>query len=80
MHIVNLLKDQRRPATGRFALYPGRTGLLQTVEHLAADFKANMLPGVKPDPLAQPDHPGPQDKISTSTIKAAEALLGEYSP
>jgi hypothetical protein len=38
MHIVDLLKDQRRPATGRFALYPRRARLLEAIEHLTADF------------------------------------------
>ena len=62
MHIVDLLEDKRRPAAGRFALDPRRARLLETVEHLAANFIANMLPGLKADPFTQPDHPGAQHK------------------
>ena len=62
MHIVNLLQHQRRPATSRFTLNPGWPCLLQAIQHLAADLKSDMLPGMKTHPLAQPDHPGAQDK------------------
>ena len=62
VHIVNLLKHQRRPASGGFPLNPRGTGLLQAIEHLAAYFIANMLPGIETYPLAQPYHPGPQNK------------------
>ena len=62
MHIVNLLKDQRRPATGRFSLNPRGPGFLKPVEHLTADLVADMLPGVEADALTQPHHPGAQDK------------------
>ncbi|VEA08129.1 Uncharacterised protein [Salmonella enterica subsp. enterica serovar Sanjuan] len=62
MHIVNLFQHQRRPATGGLALNPGWAGLLQTIQHLTADLKANMLSGMKTDALAQPHHPGAEDK------------------
>gem|GEM_PF-6986697 len=62
MHIVNLLKDQRRPATGRFTLDPRGPGFLKPVEHLTADLVADVLSGVKTDALTQPNHPGAKDK------------------
>ena len=62
MHIVDLLEDKRSPAASRFALDPRRARLLEAVEHLAANFIANMLPGLKADPFTQPDHPGAQHK------------------
>ncbi len=52
MHIVDLLKDKRRPTAGGFALNPGGASFLQPVEHLAANFVANILPGVKSHALA----------------------------
>ena len=62
MHIVNLFKDQRRPASGRFTLDPRGPGFLQTIEHLTADLVADMLSGMETDALAQPHHPCAQDK------------------
>ena len=62
VHIIDLFKDQRCPATGRFALDPRRTGFRKPVEHLAADLIADMLPGMESNPLAQPDHPRTQNK------------------
>ena len=56
MHIVNLLEYQRRPAPRRFTLNPRWPCLLQTVENLTADGKADMLPGVITHPFAYPDH------------------------
>lgn len=44
MHIVNLLEYQRRPAPRWFTLNPRWPCLLQTVENLTADGKADMLP------------------------------------
>ena len=58
VHVVDLLKNKRCPAAGRFALDPRRACLLEAVKNLAANFIANMLPGLKADPLTQPDHPG----------------------
>ena len=62
VHIIDLLEDKRCPTAGRFALDPRRARLLEAVEHLAANFIANMLPGLKADPFTQPDHPGAQHK------------------
>ncbi|VEA77963.1 Uncharacterised protein [Salmonella enterica subsp. arizonae] len=81
MHIVNLLLHQRCPAPGGFALNPGGAGLLQTIQHLTADLKANMLPGMKTDALAQPHHPGAEDKDQyQQDKKGATALPVECSP
>ncbi|VTN15340.1 Uncharacterised protein [Raoultella terrigena] len=62
MHIVDLLEDKRGPTARRLALDPRRTGLLQAVEHLATDLIADMLPGIKSYPLAQPYHPRAEDE------------------
>ncbi|MNT74811.1 hypothetical protein D3C72_2136590 [compost metagenome] len=62
MHIVDLFKDQCRPATGWFALNPGRACFLETIQNLTADFVANILSGVEAHTLAQPDHPGAKNK------------------
>ncbi|MNV37736.1 hypothetical protein D3C71_1292660 [compost metagenome] len=62
VHIVDLLKDQRRPASGRFTLNPGGTRVLEPVHDLTADFIANLLSRVKAHAFAQPDHPGAQHK------------------
>ena len=62
VHIVDLLQDQRRPATGRFALDPRRPGFRKPVEHFAADLIADVLAGMEPNPFAQPDHPRTQDE------------------
>ncbi|ETJ42823.1 hypothetical protein Q604_UNBC03194G0001, partial [human gut metagenome] len=51
MHIGNLLEYQRRPAPRRFTLNPRWPCLLQTVENLTADGKADMLPGVITHPF-----------------------------
>ena len=52
MHIVDLLKDERRPTAGGFSLNPGRARLLKTVKHLAANFITDMLAGVEADAFA----------------------------
>ena len=62
VHIIDLLKDKRCPTAGRFALDPGGARLLEAVENLTANFIADMLPGLKTNPLTQPDHPGAQHK------------------
>ncbi|CCK01964.1 hypothetical protein BN129_445 [Cronobacter sakazakii 701] len=75
VHIVNLLKDKRRPATGGFPLDPGRPGLLKAVHHLLANAGADMLPGVKPNFFAQPYHPGPQHKDQNQQHKRQQQRL-----
>ncbi|CCJ83714.1 hypothetical protein BN133_91 [Cronobacter dublinensis 582] len=75
VHIVNLLKDKRRPAAGGFALDPGGACLLQPVHHLLADARANMLPGVEADFFAQPDNPGAQHKDQNQQHKRQQERL-----
>ncbi len=75
VHIVNLLKDQRGPAASRSPLDPGGPSLLQAVEHLAADLIPDVQARVKADALAQPDHPGAQDKHQHQLDKRQQQRL-----
>ncbi|UJL40122.1 hypothetical protein JRY29_21735 [Salmonella enterica subsp. enterica serovar Kentucky] len=54
--------------------------MLQTIQHLTADLKANMLSGMKTDALAQPHHPARRTKTSISRIKGSNsASRGMFS-
>ncbi len=71
VHVVDLLKNQRRPAPRRFTLNPRRACLLEAVENLTADGKADMLPGVKPTRSRSQTTHARSTKISTSSVSGS---------
>ena len=70
LHVLDLLQDNARPASGRFAAYPDRAQCFQLVQHQLPDLLANRLAANKAAALAQgidqrpgKKKPGQQEKL-----------------